>query len=37
MFGDHDNDHKLFLFADEQVKTRRLENEVKDLNESLRT
>jgi hypothetical protein len=27
----------MFLFADEQVKTRRLENEVKDLNESLRT
>jgi hypothetical protein len=25
------------LFADEQVKTRRLENDVKDLNESLRT
>jgi hypothetical protein len=37
MFGDHDNDHKLFLFVDEQLKTQRLENEVKDPNESLRT
>jgi predicted ATP-grasp superfamily ATP-dependent carboligase len=27
----------MFLFVDEQVKTQRLENEVKDLNESLRT
>jgi hypothetical protein len=27
----------MFLFADEQVKTWRLEKEVKDLNESLRT
>jgi predicted ATP-grasp superfamily ATP-dependent carboligase len=27
----------MFPFVDEQVKTQRLENEVKDLNESLRT
>jgi hypothetical protein len=27
----------MFLFADEQVKTRRLEGEVKKLNEALRT
>jgi hypothetical protein len=35
--GDHDNNHKCSSFADEQVKTRRLEGKVKDLNESLRT
>ena len=27
----------MFLFADEQVKTRRLEGKVKELNEALRT